>query len=79
MVDNTCPVLLRSLSALLLLLWSMCALTNMTPVFVSCRNTLLVFRELTQNHLPNCEMMKGIGKCYNIHIISLLQGMLSFL
>ncbi|MCJ8728289.1 hypothetical protein PDJAM_G00002610 [Pangasius djambal] len=29
--------------------------------FFALRKTTLAFRELTQNHLPNCELIKGIG------------------
>ncbi|KAK2855221.1 hypothetical protein Q7C36_007090 [Tachysurus vachellii] len=28
--------------------------------FIALRNTMLVSREVTQNHLPNCELIKGI-------------------
>ncbi|XP_060776406.1 serum paraoxonase/arylesterase 2-like isoform X2 [Neoarius graeffei] len=45
--------------------------------YIAIRNTLLVFRELTQNHLPNCELLKGIEN--GAEDITILEDRLAFI
>ncbi|KAK3551873.1 hypothetical protein QTP70_030243 [Hemibagrus guttatus] len=45
--------------------------------FIALRNTILAFRELTQNHLPNCELIKGIE--FGAEDITVLDDDLAFI